>query len=79
MLLPHNNTCPGTHLDPIIEIQKKCVLDITFSYYLEPNKDLNILAFKKLSIQRIMLLEVACLYRAKKVHSFKSLRGGGLI
>ena len=53
------NAC-DTHLDPIIKIQKKCVRVITFSHYLEPTeslfKDLKILAFKKLVIQRILLL-----------------------
>ena len=51
------NAC-DTHLDPIIKIQKKCVRVITFSHYLEPTellfKDLKILAFKKLVIQRIL-------------------------
>ena len=53
------NAC-DTHLDPIIKIQKKCVRVITFSHYPEPTeslfKDLKILAFKKLVIQRILLL-----------------------
>ena len=53
------NAC-DTHLDPIIKIQKKCVRVITFSHYLEPTeslfKDLKILAFKKLVIQRILLM-----------------------
>ena len=53
------NAC-DTHLDPIIKIQEKCVRVITFSHYLEPTKslfkDLKILAFKKLVIQRILLL-----------------------
>ena len=53
------NAC-DPHLDPIIKIQKKCVRVITFSHYLEPTeslfKDLKILAFKKLVIQRILLL-----------------------
>ena len=55
------NAC-DTHLDPIIKIQKKCVRVITFSHYLEPTeslfKDLKILLFKKLVIQRILLLMV---------------------
>ena len=53
------NAC-DTHLDTITKIQKKCVRVITFSHYLEPTeslfKDLKILAFKKLVIQRILLL-----------------------
>ena len=53
------NAC-DTHLDPIIKIQKKCVRVITFSHYLEPTeslfKDLKILAFKELVIQRILVL-----------------------
>ena len=48
------------HLDPIIKIQKNSVRIITFSHYLEPTaslfKNLKILAFKKLVIQRILLL-----------------------
>ena len=53
------NAC-DTHLDPIIKIQKKCVRVITFSHYLEPSeslfKNLKFLAFKKILIQRILLL-----------------------
>ena len=53
------NAC-DTHLDPIIKIQKNCVLVITFSYCLKPIeslfKDLNILALKILMILRILLL-----------------------
>ena len=53
------NAC-DTHHDPIIKIQKKCVRVITFSHYLEPTeslfKDLKILAFKKLVIQRTLLM-----------------------
>ena len=57
------NAC-DTHLDPIIKIQKKCVRVITFSHYLEPTeslfKDLKILAFKKLVIQRILPMMFYC-------------------
>ena len=75
------NAC-DTHLDPIIKIQKKCVRVITFSHYLEPTeslfKDLKILAFKKLVIQKILLLmfkhnigivpkPIASLFTKKKV------------
>ena len=57
------NSC-DTHLDPIIKFQKKCVRVITFSHYLEPTeslfKDLKILAFKKLVIQRILPMMFYC-------------------
>ena len=48
------------HLNPIIKLQKKSIRAITFSHYLELSqplfKQLNILDFKKLAIQRISLM-----------------------
>ena len=53
------NAC-DTHLEPIIKIQKRCIRTITFSCYFEQTeplfKELEILSFKKLVIQRILLM-----------------------
>ena len=50
---------PDTHIDPLIKLQKKVIRIITFSPYLthiEPLfKELNILPFPKVVIQRIAL------------------------
>ena len=49
-----------THLEPIIKIQKRFIRTITFSCYFEQTeplfKELEILSFKKLVIQRILLM-----------------------
>ena len=49
-----------SHLTPLINLQKKTIRTITFSYYLEHTapifKKLNILSFKKLVTQRISLI-----------------------
>lgn len=49
-----------THLKPVIQIQKKGIRTVTFSHYLDATaplfKQLNILSFKKLVIQRIALV-----------------------
>ena len=49
-----------THLEPIIKMQKRCIRTITFSCYFEQTeplfKKLKILSFKKLVIQRILLM-----------------------
>ena len=48
------------YLDPLIKLQKKCVRVITFSHHLEHTphlfKQLDILSFKMLVVQRISLL-----------------------
>ena len=53
------NAC-DTHLEPIIKIQKRCIRTITFSCYFEQTeplfKEFEILSFKKLVIQRILLM-----------------------
>ena len=53
------NAC-DTHLDPIIKVQKRCIRTITFSCYFEQTeplfRELEILSFKKLVIQRIILM-----------------------
>ena len=53
------NAC-DTHLEPIIKMQKRCIRTITFSCYFEQTeplfKELEILSFKKLVIQRILLM-----------------------
>ena len=53
------NGC-DTHLQPIIKIQKSCIRTITFSRYFEQTeplfKELETLSFKKLVIQRILLM-----------------------
>ena len=53
------NAC-DTHLEPIIKMQMKCIRTITFSCYFEQTepllKELEILSFKKLVIQRILLM-----------------------
>ena len=53
------NAC-DTHLQPIIKIQKRCIRTITFSCYFEQTeplfKELEILSFKRLVIQRILLM-----------------------
>ena len=50
---------PDTHIDPLIKLQKKVIRILTFSPYLahtEPLfKELNILPFAKVVIQRIAL------------------------
>ena len=51
---------PDTYLEPLIKLRKKCARLITFSHYLECSlplfKQLDILSFKKLEVQRKSLL-----------------------
>ena len=53
------NAC-DTHLEPIIKIHKRYIRTITFSCYFEQTeplfKELELLSFKKLVIQRILLM-----------------------
>ena len=68
------NDC-DTHLEPIIKIQKRCIRTITFSCYFEQTeqlfKELEILNFKKLVIQRILLMMFK--YSLGIVHKPKTL------
>ena len=54
----HYTAC--SYLDHLIKLRKKCVRAITFSNYLAPSrpivKNLNILKFEKLVVQRISLM-----------------------